>query len=82
VIGVRRAVASVTIDREEALNALDVPALTELRDRLLEIAADESVRAVVLTGAGEKAFAAGADIEVKAGSVGVAYDRRSPSSRN
>jgi enoyl-CoA hydratase len=69
VIDVRRdgAVAVVTIDREEALNALDVATLTELRDRLRELAGDESVRAVVLTGAGEKAFAAGADIKYMSG---------------
>jgi enoyl-CoA hydratase len=57
------AVAVVTIDREEALNALDVATLTELRDRLRDVGGDGSVRAVVLTGAGEKAFAAGADIK-------------------
>jgi enoyl-CoA hydratase len=69
VIAVARegAVAIVTIDREEALNALDVATLTELRDRLRELAADDSVRAVVLTGAGEKAFAAGADIKYMSG---------------
>jgi len=56
-------VAVVTIDRPEALNALDLPTLTELRDRLTELAANEEARVVVLTGAGEKAFAAGADIK-------------------
>jgi len=61
------AVAIVTIDREEALNALDLASLTELRDRLHELAEDHSVRAVVLTGAGEKAFAAGADIRYMSG---------------
>jgi len=55
-------VAVVTIDRAEALNALDRETLTALRDRLREVATDSTVRAVVLTGAGEKAFAAGADI--------------------
>jgi enoyl-CoA hydratase len=57
------AVAVVTIDRQDALNALNVETLTELRDRLRELADDSSVRAVVLTGAGEKAFVAGADIK-------------------
>jgi len=61
------AVAVVTIDREEALNALDVATLTELRDRLREVGGDATVRAVVLTGAGEKAFAAGADIKYMSG---------------
>jgi enoyl-CoA hydratase len=60
-------VAVVTIDREEALNALDVETLTELRDRLREVGDDASARAVVLTGAGEKAFAAGADIKYMSG---------------
>ena len=61
------AVAVVTIDREEALNALDVATLTELRDRLFELAGDDAVRALVLTGAGEKAFVAGADIKYMSG---------------
>jgi enoyl-CoA hydratase len=57
------AVAVVTIDRQDALNALDVETLTELRDRLRELAGDPGARVVVLTGAGEKAFVAGADIK-------------------
>jgi enoyl-CoA hydratase len=61
------AIAIVTIDRPEALNALDAATLTDLRDRLHEIASDKTVRAVVLTGAGEKAFAAGADIRYMSG---------------
>jgi enoyl-CoA hydratase len=61
------AVAVVTIDRQDALNALDVATLTELRDRLREVGGDDGVRAVVLTGAGEKAFAAGADIKYMSG---------------
>lgn len=61
------AVAVVTVDRQEALNALDVATLTELRDRLRELAADEAVRALLLTGAGERAFVAGADIKYMSG---------------
>ena len=60
-------VAVVTIDRQDALNALDVPTLTELRDRLRELESDAGVRVVVLTGAGEKAFVAGADIKYMSG---------------
>jgi len=56
-------VVLVTIDRQDALNALDVETLTELRDRLRELSEDETARVVVLTGAGEKAFVAGADIK-------------------
>jgi enoyl-CoA hydratase len=61
------AVAVVTIDRQDALNALNVETLTELRDRLRELGAVAVVRAVVLTGAGEKAFVAGADIKYMSG---------------
>jgi enoyl-CoA hydratase len=60
------AVAVVTIDRQDALNALNVETLTELRDRLRELENDNDVRAVVLTGAG-KAFVAGADIKYMSG---------------
>jgi enoyl-CoA hydratase len=61
------AVAVVKVDRQEAMNALDVATLTELRDRLGELAGDESVRVVILVGAGEKAFVAGADIKYMSG---------------
>jgi len=56
-------VALVTIDRQDALNALNVETLTKLRDHLRELAEDDTARVVVLTGAGEKAFVAGADIK-------------------
>ncbi len=61
------AVAVVTVDRQDALNALDVATLTELRDRLGELAEDDGARVVILTGAGEKAFVAGADIKYMSG---------------
>jgi enoyl-CoA hydratase len=56
------AVALVTIDRPQVLNALNSHTLDELRRTILALKQDESVRVVVLTGAGEKAFVAGADI--------------------
>ena len=45
------------------MNALDLPTLGELRDRLRDLAEDPSARVVVLTGSGDKAFIAGADIK-------------------
>src|SRR5262245_15974024 len=54
--------AVVTINRPKVLNALNTRTLDELRRAILELSRDDSVRAVVLTGAGEKSFVAGADI--------------------
>lgn len=55
-------VATITFDRQKALNALNDATLTELSDALDRCAREEAVRAVLLTGAGDKAFVAGADI--------------------
>jgi enoyl-CoA hydratase len=56
------AVATVTINRPRVLNALSTQTLDELRRAILELKYDERVRAVILTGAGDKAFIAGADV--------------------
>ena len=56
------AVALVTINRPQVLNALNTATLDELRRVILDLKRDDSVRVVILTGAGEKAFVAGADI--------------------
>ncbi|HWM13606.1 MAG TPA: enoyl-CoA hydratase-related protein [Gaiellaceae bacterium] len=63
----RDGAAILTVDRPEAMNALDLEHLEALRDRLAELAADDEARVVVLTGAGEKAFVAGADIKYMQG---------------
>ncbi len=55
-------VATLTVNRPDAMNALDLEHAQALRDRLEELAADEDVRVVLMTGAGEKAYVAGADI--------------------
>ncbi|MEG0274111.1 MAG: enoyl-CoA hydratase-related protein, partial [Longicatena sp.] len=55
-------VATITINRPQALNALSTLVLTELNQALDEVNANNDVYAVVITGAGEKSFVAGADI--------------------
>ncbi len=55
-------VATITIDRPKALNALNLQVLTDITDAATAFDADDSVRAIIITGA-EKAFAAGADIK-------------------
>jgi enoyl-CoA hydratase len=56
------AVAVVTINRPKLLNALNSQTIEELRQAMAELERDAAVRAIVLTGAGEKSFVAGADI--------------------
>jgi enoyl-CoA hydratase len=56
------AVATVTVNRPKVLNALNTQTLDELRRVLLALRYDDSVRVVIITGAGEKSFVAGADI--------------------
>jgi enoyl-CoA hydratase len=56
-------VALVTFDRQDALNALNFALILELADALERLDRDPACRCIVLTGAGERAFAAGADIK-------------------
>lgn len=56
------AIAIVTVNRPKVLNALNMATLDELRRAVLALKHDPSVRCVVITGAGEKSFVAGADI--------------------
>lgn len=55
-------IAVVTINRPKALNALNSETLGEIEQVVLELEKDDEVRVVILTGSGEKAFVAGADI--------------------
>jgi enoyl-CoA hydratase len=56
------AVATVTINRPDKLNALNWALINELAEKLEALDHDDAIRCIVLTGAGERAFAAGADI--------------------
>ncbi|HML33539.1 short-chain-enoyl-CoA hydratase [Sporomusa sphaeroides] len=55
-------IGMITLNRPKALNALNSELLTELNGLLDEIAQDDSVKVVIITGSGDKAFVAGADI--------------------
>ena len=55
-------VAVLTVNRPKLLNALNAPTLDELRRAILDLKHDDAVRVVIITGAGEKGFVAGADI--------------------
>jgi enoyl-CoA hydratase len=54
--------AIVTVNRAQVLNALNRQTVDELRQAVLDLRHDDTVRSVIITGAGDKAFAAGADI--------------------
>lgn len=70
-VEISEGVAVVTLNRPKVLNALNRALLGELDAALESLGADDAVRAVVVTGAGEKAFAAGADIQELASLSGV-----------
>jgi enoyl-CoA hydratase len=59
---VQEGIAKITFNRPKALNALNAALLEEFSSALDDIAADENIRVLVLTGAGDKSFVAGADI--------------------
>ena len=60
--GKNKGIAKITINRPEVRNALNTATRQELRNAIEEIKKDSSVRVVIITGAGEKAFISGADI--------------------
>src|SRR5690349_9568091 len=55
-------IATITINRPDKMNALNKTVLDELNKAMDEVASDNNVRSVIITGAGPKAFVAGADI--------------------
>jgi enoyl-CoA hydratase len=69
-------IALITINRPERRNAMSFEVMKDLSDYLRRIADDEMVRVVVLTGAGEKAFSAGADLTAMASSASVVEAHR------
>jgi enoyl-CoA hydratase len=61
---VKKGIGWITLNRPEALNALNKDVLEQLASILDKVRADDAVRAVIITGAGEKAFSGGADIKL------------------
>jgi enoyl-CoA hydratase len=62
-VEIRESIAVLTLNRPKVLNALNAATFRELNTALSELVANPAVRAILLTGSGEKAFAAGADIQ-------------------
>ena len=60
---VEESIATLTFNRPEVLNALKMGTLNEVGEAIRTIGDDEKVRALILTGAGDRAFVAGADIK-------------------
>src|SRR6202043_4035840 len=58
----RDGIAYITLNRPKVLNALNRKTVEELQQSLLDARADDGVRVIIMTGAGEKSFVAGADI--------------------
>jgi enoyl-CoA hydratase/carnithine racemase len=71
------AIAYVTVNRPEVLNALNTPTWQDLRIAFEDAQADDAIRGVILTGAGNKAFIAGADISELAHVTAVEAERSS-----
>ena len=63
ITNINSGVLTITLNRPEALNALNIKLLSELRSVITDSMDDESVKGLIITGVGEKAFAAGADIK-------------------
>ncbi|NDI34607.1 enoyl-CoA hydratase [Chengkuizengella sediminis] len=59
-------IANISLNRQEAANALSLQMLNELQEVIMDIKYDRSVRCVIITGAGEKVFCAGADLKERA----------------
>ena len=56
------AILTITINRESKLNALNFDTLAEIKETIQSVYDDKDIQGVILTGAGERAFVAGADI--------------------
>lgn len=60
-------IATITINRPDALNALNVETLKEISLRIADAREDKNIKVIILTGAGDRAFCAGADLKMMKG---------------
>ena len=60
--GLEKGIFTITINRPDKLNALNKLVMEELATAMKEVETNKEIRAVIITGSGEKAFVAGADI--------------------
>lgn len=84
-LGIDEGIATITLNRPQALNAFNSDQLDQLVTVIREVASDSNVRVAILTGAGERAFAAGADIKEMIGldaPAGLAFGRRGHAAAN
>lgn len=72
-LDVLEGVATVTIDRPDRMNAVDLATETRLEEIWMQMEADDTIRCAVLTGAGDRAFCAGADMKSNTGKSGLEY---------
>ena len=61
-LSIEEGIATITMNRPKSLNALNTDTLRELKTAMLKADSDDAVKVIIVTGAGEKAFVAGADI--------------------
>jgi len=66
----REGIATITINRPQALNALNEETVLEILSRVSDARRDESIKVMVITGAGDRAFCAGADLNMMKGASG------------
>ncbi|WP_028400263.1 enoyl-CoA hydratase [Ectobacillus panaciterrae] len=60
-------IVTITLNRPQQANALSLALLEEMQEALLQVKENQNIRTVIITGAGEKAFCAGADLKERAG---------------
>src|SRR3954464_2005150 len=74
---IKGSIAYVTVNRPKVLNALNTPTWSDLRSAFEDARDDAAIRGIILTGAGDKAFIAGADISERAGLSGIEAEQSS-----